>query len=54
MKNIKPLDIFIVNELQAVSINQGKKDIEQNNYILNEDLHNEVMKSIITNKEFLS
>lgn len=37
---------FIVNEPQASSIYQGKKDIELGNYILNEDLHNDVMKWI--------
>lgn len=37
---------FTVNEAQADSIYKGKKDIEQGNYILNEDLHNEVMKWI--------
>jgi predicted transcriptional regulator len=38
--------VFTVNEAQADSIYKGKKDIEQGNYILNEDLHNEVMKWI--------
>ena len=39
-------DVFIVNEAQANSIYKGKKDIELGNYILNEDLHNDVMKWI--------
>ena len=37
-------DTFIVSETQAESIYQGKKDIELGNYILNEDLHKDVMK----------
>lgn len=37
-------DTFMINEAQSHSIYQGKKDIESGNYILNEDLHNEVMK----------
>lgn len=39
-------DVFMVNEAQANSIYKGKKDIELGNYILNEDLHNDVMKWI--------
>ena len=39
-------DVFMVNEAQANSIYKGKKDIEVGNYILNEDLHNDVMKWI--------
>ncbi len=39
-------DIFTVNEAQANSIYKGKKDIELGNYILNEDLNNDVMKWI--------
>ncbi len=34
---------FTVNEPQSKSIYQGKKDIEMGNYILNEDLHTEVL-----------
>lgn len=41
-----PNETFIVNETQANSIYQGKKDVEIGNYILNEDLHNDVMKWI--------
>lgn len=37
-------DVFRVSEAQADSIYKGKKDIEAGNYILNEDLHNDVMK----------
>lgn len=37
-------DTFIVSESQAESIYKGKKDIEAGNYILNEDLHKDVMK----------
>ena len=39
-------DVFMVNEAQANSIYKGKKNIELGNYILNEDLHNDVMKWI--------
>ena len=39
-------DVFMVSEAQADSIYKGKKDIELGNYILNEDLHNDVMKWI--------
>lgn len=44
--NSSSKDTFIVSEPQAKSIYEGKKDIESGNYILNEDLHNEVMKWI--------
>ena len=37
-------ETFMVNESQANSIYQGKKDSAVGNYILNEDLHSEVMK----------
>lgn len=35
---------FTVNEPQSESIYKGKKDIDIGNYILNEDLHAEVLK----------
>lgn len=35
---------FKVSESQSRSIYQGKKDIDMGNYILNEDLHAEVLK----------
>lgn len=44
--NSSSQDTFIVSEPQANSIYQGKKDIELGNYILNEDLHKDVMKWI--------
>lgn len=39
----QPAD-FKVSESQSRSIYQGKKDIDMGNYILNEDLHAEVLK----------
>ncbi|MCF8423394.1 MAG: hypothetical protein K9H41_03510 [Bacteroidia bacterium] len=46
LNSTNPQDNFTVNEAQATSIYKGKKDIELGNYILNEDLHNDVMKWI--------
>ena len=46
LNSTNPQDNFTVNEAQATSICKGKKDIELGNYILNEDLHNDVMKWI--------
>ena len=43
LNNAQPLG-FTVNEPQSKSIYQGKKDLEMGNYILNEDLHTEVLK----------
>lgn len=43
MKDKKDLEIFIVNEVQTVAINQSKKEIELGNYILNETLNDEVI-----------
>lgn len=43
MKDKKDLEIFILNEVQTVAINQGKKDIKAGNYILNETLNDEVV-----------
>ncbi len=44
LNSTNPQDNFTVNVAQATSIYKGKKDIELGNYILNEDLHNDVMK----------